>query len=267
MSGGGRAGRGSALRRAFGWTYTLMYLLAFLALWEVPVRALRIPSYVLPSPSAIAIVFVNQARTIADNTLATLWVIAIGFLIGAGTGAALAILIHLVAPLRRTLLPALVALQSIPKVAVAPLIILWFGLGLGAKAIMVILFCFFPVLLNMLAGLSRVDPTVLDLMQVCKASKWQTFAKVELPNAMPVLFDGLKIALPLAVIGAIVAEFTSGQRGLGYLILIAASQFNTALTFSALVTLTIIAVILFSTIGFIQKTVLPWSAEHRRGRG
>jgi len=244
--------------------FVVAYGTLLLVLWEVVVRIFHVADYLLPPPSSVLRLLVGNATLIGNHSLTTLVEILTGFAIGSGLGVALAVAIHLFEPMRRTLLPFLVALQSVPKVALAPLVIVWFGIGLPAKIIMVTFFCFFPVLMNMVGGLSRVEPAVLDLMGVLRASRWQTFLKVEAPNALPALFDGLKIALPVAVIGAIVAEFTSAERGLGYLILVASAQFNTALTFASLFALTVMALVLFAGIALAERGAVPWSAAYRR---
>jgi NitT/TauT family transport system permease protein len=244
----------------------LIYTVAVLTLWEGLVRAAGVPHYFLPPPSVVVLLLFRQGTMILGHSAITFVEIVVGFLMGGALGAALAVAIHLYEPLRRTILPSLVALQSIPKVALAPLIVVWFGLGVTAKILMVILFCFFPVLMNMIGGLNRVEPLMLDLMGTYKANRWQTFRKVELPNCLPSVFDGLKVAMPLALIGAIVAEFTSAERGLGYLIQVASSQFDTPLTFGALFVLTVIALALFSFIRMAERRVVPWSAEFRRGQ-
>lgn len=245
--------------------FNAIYAVLLLFAWEAFVRAFHIADYLLPRPSDVIRVLTSQWSLLSRHAVATLVEIVTGFAIGSGLGAALAMLIHLVQPLRRTLLPLLIALQSVPKVALAPLIIVWFGIGLTAKVIMVIFFCFFPVLMNMIGGLSRVEPTVLDLMGVLRARRWQTFRNVELPNALPALFDGLKIALPVAVIGAIVAEFTSAERGLGYLILVASNQIQTATTFAALIVLTLMALLLFAGVAVLERAAVPWSTAYRKG--
>ena len=248
-------------RLLFNVSYAALLLIA----WEVLVRVFNVADYLLPRPSDVLRVLAAQSGLLSRHAVTTLVEIMTGFAIGSALGAALAVTIHLVEPLRRTLLPLLVALQSVPKVALAPLIIVWFGIGLSAKIIMVTFFCFFPVLMNMLGGLSRIEPTVLDLMGVLRARRWQTFRKVELPNALPALFDGLKIALPVAVIGAIVAEFTSAERGLGHLILVASNQIQTDMTFAALIVLTFMALLLFTAIALLERVSVPWSTAYRKG--
>jgi len=247
-------------RIAFGGAYTT----CLLAAWEALVRVLSIPDYLLPGPWTIFQASGGRLGALASNTLVTVQEILAGFVLGAGLGAALAVAISLIAPLRTVLLPTLVALQSVPKVALAPLMVVWLGIGIAPRVAMAALFCFFPVLINTLAGLTKVEPTMVELAVVLRATPWQQFRKIALPHSLPYLFDGMKIAMPLAVVGAIVGEFTSAERGLGNLILVASSQVNTPLIFAGLFAITVVALILFGAIQILERIAVPWSVEYRK---
>jgi NitT/TauT family transport system permease protein len=235
-----------------------------LGAWEVLVRALAIPDYLLPGPWAVFEAAVGRMGALASNTLVTVQEILVGFVLGAGLGLALAVAISLFALLGTVLLPTMVALQSVPKVALAPLMVVWLGIGMAPRIAMAALFCFFPVLINTLAGLTKVEPAMVELAKVLRATPWRRFRKIALPHALPYLFDGMKIAIPLAVVGAIVGEFTSGERGLGNLILVASSQVNTSLIFAGLFAITVVALILFEAIRILERIAIPWSVEHRK---
>jgi NitT/TauT family transport system permease protein len=257
----GPARRGGAAGRiAFGCAYAACALGA----WEILVRALAIPDYLLPGPWAIFETAGGRMGALASNTLVTVQEILVGFALGAGLGAAVAVAISLVALLGTVLLPTMVALQSVPKVALAPLMVVWLGIGMAPRIAMAALFCFFPVLINTLAGLTKVEPAMVELAKVLRATPWRRFRKIALPHALPYLFDGLKIAMPLAVVGAIVGEFTSGERGLGNLILVASSQVNTSLIFAGLFAITVVALVLFEVIRVLERIAVPWSVEYRK---
>lgn len=143
--------------------------------------------------------------------------------------------------------------------------VVWLGLGLGPKIAMAALFSFFPVLVNTYAGLTKIEPALVELVRVMKASEWQGFVKIRLPHALPSLFDGMKIAMPLAVVGAIVGEFTSAEKGLGNLILLTSTQLNIPLMFGAIFAVTVVAVGLFGALRLLEYLAVPWAAESRDG--
>jgi NitT/TauT family transport system permease protein len=252
---------GIAGRLAFGGAYTV----CMLAGWEILVRGLAIPDYLLPGPWAVFQVGAGRFGLLASHALVTVQEIVLGFALGAGLGAALAVIVSLVAVLRMVLLPTLVALQSIPKVALAPLMVVWLGIGAAPIVAMAALFSFFPVFINTLSGLTKVEPAMVELAQVLRATPWRRFRKIALPHSLPFLFDGMKIAMPLSIVGAVVGEFTSGGRGLGNLILVASSQVNTPLIFASLVAITVVALLLFGAVQVLERLVIPWSVQFRKG--
>lgn len=243
---------------------TIVYFIAVLAVWEASVRIFNVASYVLPPPTSVVRALVRNWSGILDHTWATIISIVLGFVIGTVLGAVSAILISLSSVMRLAILPSLVALQSLPKITLAPLMTLWLGFGLASKVGMGAVFCFFPVLINMLTGLDRVDPGLLDLSRVLKAGRWRSFMKVRLPHSIPFLIDGMKIAMPMAVVGAIVAEFTGARQGLGVLIKITASQLNTDIMFAGILVSTTVALIFFRLIHLVEQFSMPW---RRSGNG
>ncbi len=228
-------------------------------LWELATRIFAIPGWILPAPSAIATASIAWAPELATNSLVTLVETIGGFLIALILSLPLAGIIAFTELPRRILYPIVLGLQSIPKVALAPLVTLWFGLGELPKIVIVVLVCFFPILVNVVAGLEAAPKPMLDLMRSLKARPGITFRRLRLPVALPYLFTGCKIAITFAVIGAVIAEFVAAQRGLGYLILISTAQAQTPLAFAAIILLTIISVLLFYAIELLERRVVTWA--------
>jgi NitT/TauT family transport system permease protein len=237
---------------------TLIYAV-ILGFWELCSRLFKIPSWILPAPSEI----VSSAAAWGPELLYSSWVTlnetVVGFLLGLVLSLPFAVVIAFTTTARRILYPILLALQSIPKIALAPLVILWLGIGQWPKIVIVILVCFFPILVNVIAGFEAVPRSMLDLMHSLRASKITTFRRLRIPIAIPYLFTGCKIAITLAVIGAVIGEFVAAQEGLGYMILISTSQAQTPLAFASIVALTIISVVLFYAIEVIEKRLVTWS--------
>ncbi len=238
-----------------------LVFVAFVALWEWAVRAFGVPAFIAPAPSTIARSLRGGVRTglYLDHFWATLSETLLGFVIAAGAGVVLGALVAQFRILERTIYPYLVALQTLPKIAVAPLIIVWFGFGMSSKIIIAATVAFFPVLVNVIVGLKTVDQSKLDLMRSLKATRWQIFRLVTFPNALPFVFAGLDIAVVFSVLGAIVGEFVGAQRGLGTLIL----QFNFSLdiagVFAVLLILALMGLALHLVMQAIQRRVIFWA--------
>jgi NitT/TauT family transport system permease protein len=241
------------------WSQAALPPLAFIALfigWQWSATALHIPSWILPAPTAIvSMAYDWRIELLRHTSVTTLETIA-GFLLAGLLALPLSIAVVWSVLLRRTLYPILLALQSIPKVALAPLIILWVGFGLWPKILVVFLVCFFPVIVNTVAGLEAAPQPMIDLMRSMCAGHWQTFRRVRVPIAVPHFLVGCKIAVTFAVIGAVIAEFVGSEEGLGYLILTASSQSQTALAFAALAVLTILSVALY----YLTEMIERWAA-------
>ena len=238
----------------------LVFVVA-VALWEWVVRAWNVPAFLAPAPSAVVASLAGgiQSRLYVEHFWVTLYEALLGFLIAAGSGILIGAVIAQFRLVERTLYPYLVALQTLPKIAVAPLIIVWFGFGISSKIIIAATVAFFPVLVNVIVGLKTVDQSKLDLMRSLKATRWQTFRLVQFPNALPFVFAGLDIAIVFSVLGAIVGEFVGAQRGLGNLIL----QFNVSLdiagVFAVLLLLSVMGVALHLIMQAIQRRVIFWA--------
>jgi NitT/TauT family transport system permease protein len=238
-----------------------LVFVAFAGLWEWIVRALAVPPFLVPAPSAIARAFAAgvTSRLYLGHFWVTLSETLLGFLIAAVSGIVLGAAIAQFRLLEQTVYPYLVALQTLPKIAIAPLIIVWFGFGLSSKVIIAAMVGFFPVLVNVIVGLKTIDQAKLELMQSFNASRWQTFRLVRFPNALPFVFAGLDVAIVFSVLGAIVGEFVGAQQGLGNLIL----QFNFALdiagVFAVLILLSLLGVALHLVMQAIQKRLVFWA--------
>jgi NitT/TauT family transport system permease protein len=233
-----------------------------LAIWEAAVRILHVPDFILPPPTAIGAslyyglksgLFVQHFFVTAFQTLA-------GFVLAALFGIGMGALIAQFRIVERTIYPWLVALQALPKIAIAPLIIVWAGYGIESKIVIVALVALFPILVNTIVGLKSCDQGKLDLMQSLGATGWETFRLVRLPNALPFVFAGLNVAIVLAILGSIVGEFVGSKAGLGNLILEANFQFNVAQMFAILVILGAFGVALSMAVRFIQGRLMFWNA-------
>jgi NitT/TauT family transport system permease protein len=233
--------------------------LVLLVAWEASVRIFSLPAWVLPAPSAIVMVSKDWAPELLFNSFVTLRETVVGFLIALVLSIPLAVVIAFTTTVRRIIYPILLGLQSVPKVALAPLVILWLGIGNWPKIVIVVLVCFFPILVNVVAGFEAVPRNMLDLMRSLRASEAVTFRRLRVPIATPHLFTGCKIAITFAVIGAVIGEFVAAQEGLGYLILISTAQSQTPLAFAAIILLTVISVVLFYAIELLEKRMVTWS--------
>jgi NitT/TauT family transport system permease protein len=239
--------------------------------WEYSVKWLEVPGYILPPPSHIVVALWRGLDAgIFDrggywlHAGVTLYQVLLGFFIGSSVGLLLGTLISQIKILESTLRLYLIAIQSLPKIALAPIIVLWFGFGVTSKVVIICLLTFFPLLVTSMHGFKAVEPERIELMRSLGANAWQTFWKVRLPSALPYIFAGLDMAAVFAVVGAIVGEFVGAQRGLGTLILTMNSQMDTAGTFSVFIILSMVGVLLHQSLRLIEKRVLFWSGGSAR---
>jgi NitT/TauT family transport system permease protein len=238
-------------------------LVVIFGAWEALVRVLGIRSYLLPTPSAVVVETVNSFPILLDHTWITLFESLAGFAIAAVVGVALAVLLVYVPLLRGVVMPYLVAFNAVPKVAFAPLLIIWLGLGIESKIALSFMIAFFPIVVNTATGMYEIEPNLINLTRLMKAKKRQQFLKIRIPHSLPAMFDGFKIALPLAIIGAIVAEFVASREGLGYLIVAAGVQTNTVLVFAAIFMIVAFSLILFALLSRLEQRVLRWRPSAR----
>ena len=239
--------------------------LAVLMVWEAICRAGLVSKLVLPAPSAIGVELWRALREIAfggpmrGHTLITIYEILGGFALGVGLGFILGVLIGEIPTVRRVAMPYLIALNAAPKIALAPLLLVWFGFGMGSKIVMAALIAFFPLLINVVSGLAGVEEAKLKLMRSLAASPMMTLVKVKLPDAMPVIFAGLKTAIVLAVVGAVVGEFVGAEAGLGHVIKQSEFQLDVAQTFAVIVLLSVIGIAFFYAIEYLERRALFWT--------
>ena len=233
----------------------------FVALWEWVVRRFDVPAFIAPPPSAVLASLAGGVRNrlYLEHFGVTLYETLLGFLIASVAGIALGAVIAQFRLVEQTVYPYLVALQTLPKIAIAPLIIVWFGFGISSKVIIAAMVGFFPVLVNVIVGLKTVDQGKLDLMGSLDATRWQTFRLVKFPNALPFVFAGLDIAIVFSVLGAIVGEFVGAQRGLGTLILQFNYNLDIAGVFAVMILLAVLGVALHVLMQVIQRRVIFWA--------
>lgn len=236
-------------------------LLAFvlLAAWQAYATLGGVDDFLLPAPTEIAGALVDDRRLLWSDFQVTAAEVLLGIVVAIVAGVACALAIHLSQTLRRTVYPLLIASQTIPIVIIAPLLVAWLGYDLAPKLAIVALVCFFPVTVTALDGLRSVDPEVRKLMRTLDASRLQTLRRVELPWALPAIFSGVRIAVTVAVIGAVLAEQAGSSEGLGHLILQAIPQFETARAYAAVVILAAFAVALFTLLTAAERLALPWA--------
>ncbi|MBL8164973.1 MAG: ABC transporter permease [Anaerolineae bacterium] len=243
----------------------LLSLAGLLAIWQIITGLELYPAFIIPPPIAVLEKFqeVLLNGTLAYHTGTTM----VSMLAGLGIGLMLAVILgYAIAKnplLEEVLSPLIVALQSTPIVAYAPLLVIWFGSGPTSKIVTSALIVFFPMLINTIVGIRGISPALRDLMRSMQATRWQTFTKLEVPAAMPVLISGLKISATLAVIGAVVGEFVSAKAGLGFLLNLARSQYDTPLVVVAVITLTIIARTLYGLVSLLERRILSWKTRSR----
>lgn len=235
------------------------FMLLLLVVWELITQfTSAFPEYVLPPVTSILDRMGADASLLLDHSRVTLIETVVGFAAGAVAGVALALPIAYSTIVRQTLYPLIVASQAVPKVAIAPALVAWLGLGIAPKLAVVGTMVFFPVVVTAAQGFSSVDRNLLDLLRSVDASAWQVFRQVRLPHALPPIFSGLKIGVTLAVVGAVVGEWVGASEGLGYLLLHANTQLDSTLLFSALFVLVAMGIVLFVLVELAERWLLPW---------
>ena len=229
-----------------------------LILWQVYTATFGISRIVLPSPSEIALASINRYDLLLRETWPTFLESVCGFGLAVAIGIPLAVCVANSRMLNLTLYPLLVATQSVPKVAIAPIVLVWFGLGLQSKLAIAFLVAFFPIVVNTATGLQSTPAGLLELARSLRATRLQVFAKVQFPAALPFIFSGAKVAVTLAVIGAVIGEFVGSVGGLGNLLLTANSQLDSALAWAALIWLSILGIVLFVAVALAERLLMPW---------
>jgi NitT/TauT family transport system permease protein len=228
-------------------------VLVVLLLWEAGTRAFGVAQFLLPPPSLILLSLITHAKLLLANTWITAAEIAAGFMLSIVIGVPLSLAIFLWPPFSRSVFPLLVSSQAMPKVAIAPLLLVWFGFGIVPKVLIAFLIAFFPVVINTVVGLASIEREKIYLARSMGLSAGATFVKIRLPSALPSIFAGLKISITLAVVGAVVGEFVGGDSGLGYVLMVANGSMDTALLFADLLVLTLLGVILFMLVELAER--------------
>lgn len=251
MAGSKKKTRGNPVERYSA----LVFALFLFGLWQVMVPLAGISEFVLPTPFSIISRMFAERALLASHAYVTLFEVVSGFGVGVAVGIPLALAIFYSRPFERAIYPILVGLQTVPKVALAPLLVLYLGYGWAPKITLAFLISFFPIVISTVVGLNSLDKNLVNLVRSMGASEWQTFFKVRLPAALPNIFGGFKVAVSLAVIGAIIGEYVAAERGLGYLQLQANSQFDTTLNFATVVTISGLGVVLYYIIDVVETRV------------
>jgi NitT/TauT family transport system permease protein len=233
-------------------------LLAALLAWEIATHAFRIPRFIMPAPSAILGEGWEWRYRFIGHTWVTLYETLGGFALSMVVGVPLAVLIVYSPVLRAAIYPLVILAQSVPKIAIAPVLLLVLGYGEVPKMVVAFLVAFFPVVVDTATGLAATPPELLDLSRSYRASAFKTFMKVRLPMALPFIFAGAKVAITLSVIGAVVGEFVGSDKGLGYVILSSTSYWKTEVAFSAMILLSLMAIVLFAAVSLVERFVCPW---------
>jgi NitT/TauT family transport system permease protein/putative hydroxymethylpyrimidine transport system permease protein len=246
------------------WLPPLIVVIALLGLWELAAQwdwiadALNIRPFLIPAPSDIAQSLYEDRELLASDAWVTAQEVLLGFALAALLGFVFAVVMHASDLLRRAFYPLLVASQTVPVIAIAPILVVWLGFGIGPKLAIVALVCFFPITVNTLDGLRSVDPEMTRMMRSLDASRAQSLRRVEIPSALPFLLSGAKIAAVVAVIGAVFGEWSGSDSGLGHLILVAQGQLQTARVFAAVVVLSALALLLFGALALLERRLAWW---------
>ncbi len=246
------------------WIPTVAILAGLIGLWELVVSVNDIPHWKLPAPHAVASELWNSKALLWHHTWVTLVEVMAGFAGALGTGLLLAALIHQFRILERVIYPSVIASQTIPIIVIAPLLLIWVGYGFQHKVIVVALITFFPIVVNTVDGLKSTDPDMIRLMRTLGANRWQIFSKVQVPNSLPFIFSGIKIAITVSVIGAVIGEWVGSSEGLGYLAIRSKSQFLSERVYATVVLLSVMGVGLFLLSGLVERVMLRWHYQRRR---
>lgn len=235
---------------------------AVVVVWECAIRLFKVPTFVLPAPSAVLRSLIANRAQLAGASRLTATEILLGFVLASLTGIVVALVIARFERFGRALYPLIVLFQNVPKVALAPIFILWFGFDLAPKVLLIVVIAFFPVAIDMLAGLQSVEPSFVALMQSVGASQTKILLRVRIPHSLPQLMAGLKVAITFSVIGAIVGEFAGANQGLGYVIEFASTQLDTALIFAALLVVSVLGLAFYYVVELAERLLVPWAPKY-----
>ena len=235
----------------------------FLLFWEVAVRVFGLPEYILPAPSRIFSAAAERWRSLLDASMFTVQPMVLGFVLAVVLGVAIALGIAFSDAARQIAYPLLVFLQIVPKIAIAPLFIIWFGFGFTPKVLLVFLLSFFPIVVSSIAGFKSADRDVMDFARTTGAGGLRLFVKISLPQALPHIFTGLKVGAALAATAAVVAEFVASDKGLGYLLLQYNGQLDTPMVFATIVILSLIGLAVYYVVEIVERIAIPWHVSQQ----
>jgi NitT/TauT family transport system permease protein len=233
------------------------------AWWFVSARD-YVPKYLLPSPAQVGEVLTGEWRMLARHSAVTLYETVLGFMLAVVLGLVTAVAIAYSRTVDKAIYPLVLVAQVIPKIAIAPLLVVWLGVGLSPKIVLAVLISFFPIVVAGVAGLRATDPELLDLSATMGAGRWRTFRKIRFPNALPQLMTGLKVAVTLAVVGAVVGEFVGASEGLGHVLLLANGNLDAPLLFADLILMSALGIALFVLVEIAEALLIPWHPSRRR---
>jgi ABC-type nitrate/sulfonate/bicarbonate transport system permease component len=250
-------------RRVRDWAPPLLLLALVVAGWELAARLGWVEDYLLPAPSEVARALVEDRDILFPDAWVTAQEVLLGFVLALAAGLAVAVSLHLSPMLRRALYPIVVASQAVPVIVIAPILVIWFGFGMGPKLMVIALICFFPIAVNTLDGLRAVDRDQMRMLQTLGAGRWDVLRRLELPSALPYLFSGAKVAVAVAVIGAVFGELVGSDAGLGHAIQVGTAQLLTARVFAAVLLLSAMAIALFGLVSVVERRAVPWAHSER----
>lgn len=253
------------MKRLLSWSVVspLLAIFIILVIWQLAVSIFDIEAWMLPSPVQIIQEGIEIYPRIIDHSISTILIALGGFAIGVSVGLVLAITLHLVPQARQSIYPLMVLSQNVPIIALAPLLVLWFGFGALPKILIITLVCFFPIAVSLLDGFRQTNPTLLNYMQMIGANRRQIFFKLEWPSALPYFFSGLKISATYSVMGAVIAEWLGAQQGLGVFMTVASSAFRTDQVFVSIFAIMLISLALFGFILLLEKWLIPWNTDEK----
>ena len=238
---------------------SILVILGLLLFWQIAVSALGIKEYILPTPVAAIKALFNPNYQWTVNLLATLYAVLGAFVLSAVLGVLLAIVVVWNDLLMRTVMPVLILFNTLPKIALAPLFVVWLGYGIWPNIVIGTTIAFFPMVVNTAVGLASAEPEMLDLVRTLKAGKWQVLRKIRIPNAVPYIFVGLKLNATMSVIGALVGEFVASEKGLGSLIITSGVTMETAPIFASLILISTLGLVLYGLVVVVEQIVAPWA--------
>jgi NitT/TauT family transport system permease protein len=245
------------------WAYPAIAFIGFLLLWQLVVMVTQVKRFVLPPPLLVLERGFASADLLLAQSPPTVIAIVLGFAGAVLIGIPLAVIMVASRPLEESFYPLVVGSQGVPKVALAPVLVVWFGFGILPKVILAMLIAFFPIVINTAVGLRSIDPNYLHLVRSMGAPRWRTYTRLLLPSALPQIFAGFKVAMALAIVGAIVGEMVGANSGLGYLLVVANGNLDMALVFAILVWLVFVSLVLVGIIDIVERLAVPWSRQTR----